>query len=562
CVDVSCVSRVNDRNTKLIIIIIVITLQISSLIKKIIQTSNENESSSTGQTSRTPRLKSAPTMSVVEKLEAGFAKLQESSESHSLLENYLSSEIFDKLKNLKIGTGATLLDVVQSGFENLDSGVGIYTPDAGFMNYHFWFQFGLILHTHTTYTQATLQAFKQCARIDNKNPLPMMLAARLCLLDLNPDEGLHYAMQAINAFEASDPKLRSSLLLSRSYLLVSIMHGCIYEREPESVRCLQEHHAKSSLHYLELAKDVNSKDYLIHFHLALHQAYQCAVKQAVDSVKRALELNPHHMPSIRLLLLCLSSLKHYEEALKLCDAALHEFTDDIMLLYIKCNLEQTTSDSGLENSLSTARHLLRCVRKAAEQEKKVKHRAQENSESQQSPNKQMPITQSIIDPIEQQPDKNLLTELQVWLLIADIYIKLGQLSDAESCISEASNHVTGPLSHQVMYVKGLVYKAKRNYLEAKTMFQSCIALEPNHAKALQQLAYIHHLLGKNSAAERFLKDSLEVDQGLPETWHYLGLVLLDMGQANEASECCLNAIRLESTLPIIPFSSISRYVLD
>jgi len=67
---------------------------------------------------------------VLEKLEAGFKKL-ESSDSKSLLKKYLSKDVFEKTKNLKTPSfGSTLLDVIQSGVENLDSGVGIYAPDA------------------------------------------------------------------------------------------------------------------------------------------------------------------------------------------------------------------------------------------------------------------------------------------------------------------------------------------------------------------------------------------------------------------------------------------------
>lgn len=66
---------------------------------------------------------------VLDKLEAGFNKLS-STESKSLLKKYLTKEIFDQLKTRKTNLGATLLDVIQSGVENPDSGVGIYAPDA------------------------------------------------------------------------------------------------------------------------------------------------------------------------------------------------------------------------------------------------------------------------------------------------------------------------------------------------------------------------------------------------------------------------------------------------
>lgn len=51
---------------------------------------------------------------VLEKLEAGFQKLQ-ASDSKSLLKKYLTKEVFDNLKTKKTSFGSTLLDVVQSG---------------------------------------------------------------------------------------------------------------------------------------------------------------------------------------------------------------------------------------------------------------------------------------------------------------------------------------------------------------------------------------------------------------------------------------------------------------
>merc|ERR1711922_105254 len=67
---------------------------------------------------------------VQEKLEAGFAKLQAADNCKSLLKKYLTREVLDKTKDLKTSFGSTLLDVVQSGMENLDSGVGVYAPDV------------------------------------------------------------------------------------------------------------------------------------------------------------------------------------------------------------------------------------------------------------------------------------------------------------------------------------------------------------------------------------------------------------------------------------------------
>jgi len=66
----------------------------------------------------------------ISKLEEGFKKLEAATDCKSLLKKYLSKDIFDQLKGKKTSLGATLLDVIQSGVENLDSGVGVYAPDA------------------------------------------------------------------------------------------------------------------------------------------------------------------------------------------------------------------------------------------------------------------------------------------------------------------------------------------------------------------------------------------------------------------------------------------------
>ncbi|CAN7950405.1 unnamed protein product [Ixodes pacificus] len=62
-------------------------------------------------------------------LDAGFKKLQDAKDCKSLLKKYLTKDVFEKLETRKTAMGATLLDIIQSGV-NLDSGVGLCTPDA------------------------------------------------------------------------------------------------------------------------------------------------------------------------------------------------------------------------------------------------------------------------------------------------------------------------------------------------------------------------------------------------------------------------------------------------
>lgn len=64
------------------------------------------------------------------KIEEGFKTLQAAKDCKSLLKKHLSEKVVNNNKAKKTKLGATLWDVIQSGVKNLDSGVGLYAPDA------------------------------------------------------------------------------------------------------------------------------------------------------------------------------------------------------------------------------------------------------------------------------------------------------------------------------------------------------------------------------------------------------------------------------------------------
>ena len=63
--------------------------------------------------------------------EKGYEKLQGDADGHSLLKKHLSKDVLDSLKTKKTSSfNSCMRDVIQSGVENLDSGIGVYAPDA------------------------------------------------------------------------------------------------------------------------------------------------------------------------------------------------------------------------------------------------------------------------------------------------------------------------------------------------------------------------------------------------------------------------------------------------
>lgn len=301
---------------------------------------------------------------------------------------------------------------------------------TNFENRNLWLRFGLALTLSHESPRSALQAFNECMRIDQNDPLPAMLAARLVLEDLDdPDSGLSFADESIQrcltdkCFHYKNIKP----ILSRCYLLASIMHAYIYEREPESIRQFKTSNLTASLKYLNLALNAYSDDYLLFFHKALHEAKQRSYSSAIDNVRQAIKLNPQHVPSMQLFILSLSALKLYDEALVLCQSALHEFQDDILLLYIKCNLEQRLDETkGFKLALDTAQHILKCIRKSKETKAIVSPSGTMNqpSDTKQSTNL-FPEDKSNCNVSNHE---SLTGELSVWLLVAEIYIKMGSVS--------------------------------------------------------------------------------------------------------------------------------------
>jgi tetratricopeptide (TPR) repeat protein len=153
-------------------------------------------------------------------------------------------------------------------------------------------------------------------------------------------------------------------------------------------------------------------------------------------------------------------------------------------------------------------------------------------------------------------------QMHIWILIVELFLRLGHVSEAESCVNEGALGIFGSLSHQLMYLKGIICKAKGCLIDAKTFLQNAISINPRHAKALQQLGHTYYLLGNQLAADKYLKDSLNIDATVHQTWAYIGLALQAVDDHERAAECHLTALQLEATAPVLPFNVIPRAVFD
>ncbi|XP_053206317.1 tetratricopeptide repeat protein 7B-like isoform X1 [Panonychus citri] len=445
---------------------------------------------------------------------------------------------------------------------------------------HIWLQFGLSVMETRKFPLRAILIFKEVARIDSKDPVPCILAAKVYILELNnPEKALEFALEALN-------RDTEGILASRINLTLGIVNAILYEEETETVKKLKKLHLHESIKYFQALAKGPVEDHLAYYHLGLHMAHQRVINDSMHHAQLALVLNPYHLPSIQLMILCLSALKKYQEALSLCEASLEEYPDQLVLLYVKAHLEQVVSDNGYELALQTAKHMLRCCKNLPNEDKdKVLYSGNNvtlTGTNYDTLSLKMEQTLSEIVSLDSCPilgegaitigpgledgslgQKQLWNlQLHLWILIAELYIKLGLISEAEACVAEVANVVFGPLSHQLMYVKGILAKARQRYAEAKSYFQNAISINPRHARALQQLGHSYYLLGNHLSADKYLRDSLNVDATLHETWSHMGCVLNELGEHKRAADCLVTAIQLEATAPILPFNLSPRNVFE
>ncbi|XP_068086274.1 tetratricopeptide repeat protein 7B isoform X4 [Anabrus simplex] len=439
---------------------------------------------------------------------------------------------------------------------------------------HVWMQHALSLVAMGNYAHA-LAVLKEVARLVPNKVVPCLLAAKICYEHLNQvTSGIEWSQQALSR-ENSSPQN----LASRCHLYLGI--GYSLQAASTHLKHERQHLITNAFEAFQKAQQADPNDHLAEYYLALQRAYGCQVSDAMSHVKVALNLRGEHVPSLHLLVLLLSAQKQYAEALQLVEAALEEYPDNLNLLYVKAHLE--LNSQGGEMALLTAKHMLALWKTLYEDQTNVELNDQSEkrsdtrsvfqlytSEMSDKDSSSLHAHSLAASRVEQAlsevasslssftprpgPQRAWLLQLQIWLLLAEVYLSLDQLPAAMACVQEAS--AIFPLSHHIMYMRGLIYEYKQEFVEAKLCFQNAVAINPMHIKSLQHLGLIYHYLGSQRLAEKTLRDAAKIDPSSHQTWYNLGRVLESLGEFDSASDCMATALEVETCSPILPYSSI------
>ncbi|XP_063891491.1 tetratricopeptide repeat protein 7B [Helicoverpa armigera] len=136
---------------------------------------------------------------------------------------------------------------------------------------------------------------------------------------------------------------------------------------------------------------------------------------------------------------------------------------------------------------------------------------------------------------------------QAWLLLAQLCLRLGRVSAAAGCVSEAATLT--PFSHLVLYTRGLVHAASSEWDEARQCFQNALAIHPTHLDSMVQLGAAYYNLGWLGLAEKALREAAALEPGRADTWRRLALVLCAAAEPLAAADAAAAALALHPHEP-------------
>ncbi|EZA53912.1 tetratricopeptide repeat protein 7B isoform X2 [Ooceraea biroi] len=440
---------------------------------------------------------------------------------------------------------------------------------------HIWTQYALCLISMGRYMHA-YRVLKVVARLSPQKVMPCLLAARLCYEQLNMiSEGIEWSQKALQREMASPQGMQS-----RCHLYIGIGHSMLSTNT--IVKQDKVNHTNTALDCFQKAQQCDPNDHLAEYYLAHEYAINRQITDAIVHVKIALNLRAEHIPSLHLFALLLSAHKQYSEALHVINSVLEQYPDNLNFLYVKAHLE-LRSIGGID-ALYTISHMLHLWKNLYEDQTSVGCNEQQSEKRSETRSVFQLYTSEMSDKdssslhaqslaasrVEQAlsevassissftpkpgPQRAWLLQLQIWLLLTEVFLILDQPNSAFLSLQEAT--AIFPLSHHIMYTRGLLHEYKLEYTEAKQCYQNAVSINPSHIKSLQHLGLIYHYLGSQRLAEKTLRDAAKIDPNSHQTWYNLGMVLESLGDVEAASDCMATALEVETTNPILPILSI------
>lgn len=368
---------------------------------------------------------------------------------------------------------------------------------------------------------------KLLSSTEDHNCVPgLLLASKVCAERPNcASEGIIYAQRAIESLQQ-----RCSQLLGFANWVLGLTltaHSRTILTDSERVKI----HSDVLKSFESAGKLTKMSDTNVIYHLCLENAEQRKLDVAVHYANRLLKLEGGStLKGWTLLARVLSAQKRFPDAETFINVALEHSGkwDHGELLRTKAKLQ--IAQGQVKNAIESYTQLLAII-----QVQRKSFRLGED--------------------LKEFGDHCRTLELETWLDLASIYIKLSQWRDAEKCLSKTE--AISPYSACRLYTAGLLNQSKGLYKAALGDYYNALAVNPSHVPSLVSSAVALRKMDKQSPAiiRSLLTEALRLDRMNASAWYNLGLLYKEggSGSALEAAECFEAAILLEETEPVEPF---------
>lgn len=134
-----------------------------------------------------------------------------------------------------------------------------------------------------------------------------------------------------------------------------------------------------------------------------------------------------------------------------------------------------------------------------------------------------------------------------------------KLSSAQSQVHQNRfSYQKAQMSADIHFSEGMINESTKRIDEAILEYERALLMDNDHKHALLRLGVIHFQQKKHTISRSLLQQAVRVDPTYYPAWHQLGVVLKDMGEFKEASDCLFTALQLEQSAPLLPFDLLLR----